>query len=172
LADAVPAEVATQLAHVRAARDTARKIDATLTGHLKQENTVDIADLVKLLDAFERELSGPAAQARAPGEAGAARPNGAAAAQAAAASAPGVIASRQDVIAALDRCCEYFRQHEPSSPVPLLLQRAKRLVTMDFIGIVRDLLATQGVTQVEAVVGKQSDSGKGSDKSGEAEKKN
>jgi type VI secretion system protein ImpA len=51
----------------------------------------------------------------------------------------GAINNRDDVIQILDRICHYYARHEPSSPVPLLLQRAKRLVTMGFHEIVQDL---------------------------------
>jgi type VI secretion system protein ImpA len=51
----------------------------------------------------------------------------------------GGIASRQDVIRALDLICAYYAKHEPSSPTPLLLQRAKRLVHMNFMEIMQDL---------------------------------
>lgn len=49
------------------------------------------------------------------------------------------IDSRHDVSAALDRLCEYFAEHEPSSPIPLLLGRAKRLVPMGFLEILQEL---------------------------------
>ncbi|MEJ2455378.1 MAG: type VI secretion system protein TssA [Candidatus Thiodiazotropha sp.] len=49
------------------------------------------------------------------------------------------INNRDDVIYTLERICRYYALHEPSSPVPLLLQRAKRLVTMGFHEIVQDL---------------------------------
>jgi type VI secretion system protein ImpA len=51
----------------------------------------------------------------------------------------GVIRSREDVIRVLDSACEYLARHEPSSPVPLLLQRAKRLMVKDFLQIIQDL---------------------------------
>jgi type VI secretion system protein ImpA len=51
----------------------------------------------------------------------------------------GAVNSRDDVIVSLERICRYYAQHEPSSPVPLLLQRAKRLVKMGFHEIVQDL---------------------------------
>ena len=54
--------------------------------------------------------------------------------------APGKIASRQDVLKALDAICKYYSEFEPSSPVPVLLQRAKYLVTADFAAIVQNLL--------------------------------
>ncbi len=64
----------------------------------------------------------------------------------------GEINSQEDVIRVLDMACEYFKQHEPSSPVPLLLQRAKRLVAKDFMEILRDLTPA-GVTQAEEISG-------------------
>ena len=64
----------------------------------------------------------------------------------------GTINSREDAIRALDKVCDYFKQHEPSSPVPLLLQRAKRLVAKDFIEIIRDLTPA-GVAQAEEIGG-------------------
>jgi type VI secretion system protein ImpA len=65
----------------------------------------------------------------------------------------GEVRSREDVVRMLDKICRYYEQHEPSSPVPLLMQRAKRLATMSFLEIVRDL-ADKGLPQVEAVTGK------------------
>jgi type VI secretion system protein ImpA len=44
----------------------------------------------------------------------------------------GAINSRADAIRALDAVAEYFRRHEPSSPIPLFVDRAKRLVAKDF----------------------------------------
>jgi len=65
---------------------------------------------------------------------------------------PGAINSREDAIRMLDKVCDYFKQHEPSSPVPLLLQRAKRLVAKDFLEILRDLTPA-GVAQAEEISG-------------------
>ena len=53
---------------------------------------------------------------------------------------------------ALELICEYYANNEPSSPVPLLARRAKRLVTMDFMEILQDL-APEGVSQVEIIKG-------------------
>jgi type VI secretion system protein ImpA len=43
------------------------------------------------------------------------------------------------VIDALDRICAYYAEHEPSSPLPVLLQRARRLVGKSFIEIIEDV---------------------------------
>ena len=64
----------------------------------------------------------------------------------------GAINNREQALAALDKAIAYFRGAEPSSPVPLLLQRAKRLATMDFLEIVKDL-APDGFSQVRNVGG-------------------
>ena len=72
--------------------------------------------------------------------------------QASAQSLPNAINSQEDVIRVLDMACEYFKRHEPSSPVPLLLQRAKRLVAKDFMEILHDLTPA-GVTQAEEISG-------------------
>jgi type VI secretion system protein ImpA len=73
------------------------------------------------------------------------------------AAASGEIRTREDVIRALDRICEYYERHEPSSPVPMLLRRAKRLATMSFLDILREL-APDGVAQAEALGGAAADS--------------
>jgi type VI secretion system protein ImpA len=44
-----------------------------------------------------------------------------------------------DVVRTLDRLCDYYARYEPSSPVPLLLKRARRLVDGSFIDILSDL---------------------------------
>ena len=77
---------------------------------------------------------------------------GGAAGEAEAPSMSGEIRSRDDAIRVLDRVSEYFRKNEPSSPVPLLLQRAKRLVSKDFMEILRDM-APQGVSDAEKIGG-------------------
>lgn len=65
--------------------------------------------------------------------------------------------SREDVVRMLDILCGYYARNEPSSPVPLLLQRARRLVTKDFMGIVQDL-APDALAQIEAIRGSENDS--------------
>ncbi|MEJ6707979.1 MAG: type VI secretion system protein TssA [Amylibacter sp.] len=79
--------------------------------------------------------------------------DGTSAGSAAAKSAPsGAISSPRDVEASIDRIIAYYTIYEPSSPVPLLLQRAKRLVGADFMTIVNDI-AADGVHNVKLVGG-------------------
>lgn len=60
----------------------------------------------------------------------------------------GEIRSRKDAIRMLDKVSEYFRRNEPSSPVPMLLQRAKGLISKDFMEILKDL-TPDAVSQAE-----------------------
>ena len=53
--------------------------------------------------------------------------------------AGGAIRSRQDAIRALDAVADFFRRNEPSSPIPLLVDRAKRLVSKDFLEVLADI---------------------------------
>jgi type VI secretion system protein ImpA len=59
------------------------------------------------------------------------------------AAAPGVVGdvirNRQDATRALDAVADFFRTHEPSSPIPLLLERAKRLVAKNFLEVLEEL---------------------------------
>ena len=57
----------------------------------------------------------------------------------------GAIASRQDAVRALEAVAEYFRRNEPSSPIPLFVERAKRLVAKDFLEVLADV-APEAVT--------------------------
>ena len=66
----------------------------------------------------------------------------------------------EDVIRTLDRLCKYYEKYEPSSPLPLLLMRAKRLASMSFLDIIKDL-SPDALTQARAVGG--FDDGSGSD---------
>jgi type VI secretion system protein ImpA len=70
------------------------------------------------------------------------------------AQAVGAIRSRDDVLHALDAICAYYARNEPSSPVPLLLERCKRLVAMSFLDIVKDMMP-DGVTTIETIAGKR-----------------
>ncbi len=65
----------------------------------------------------------------------------------------GEINSREDVVRMLDKICSYYERVEPSSPLPILLQRSKRLVSANFLDIVRDL-APDSIAQFEYYRGK------------------
>ena len=86
--------------------------------------------------------------ADAAGETEAAEPSGPAPAR----GAPGQITSQADVLRTIDALMAYYRKVEPSSPVPILLQRAKRLVGVDFMSVMKDM-APAAVDNVRMIGG-------------------
>jgi type VI secretion system protein ImpA len=64
----------------------------------------------------------------------------------------GKICSRDQAMTALDEVCEYYELHEPSSPLPILIRRARRLASMNFLDILRDV-APDAVAQAEVLSG-------------------
>lgn len=62
------------------------------------------------------------------------------------------IGSRADILRSLDKICEYYDRNEPASPVPLVLRRAQKLVTMSFYEILEDI-APDSIGQAEQVLG-------------------
>ena len=64
----------------------------------------------------------------------------------------GAINSRTDVIRMIDKICEYYAANEPSSPIPLLLRRAQRLVPKSFFEILEDIVP-DSVPQAQAISG-------------------
>lgn len=73
---------------------------------------------------------------------------------AATSAASGAIRNRGDVVVLLDRICEFLARTEPTNPVPLVLQRAKRLMNMNFMELMGDL-APDGIEQVRKVTGEK-----------------
>ena len=69
---------------------------------------------------------------------------------------PSEIRTRQEAVAAIDSIAIFFRTHEPSSPVPLLMARAKRLIDLDFLSIIEDI-APDAVAQVKKLHGNATD---------------
>src|SRR5713101_2790003 len=69
-------------------------------------------------------------------------------------SAPGgpapryTVTSRAQAIGLLDQVHHYFRRSEPSSPVPMLCDRARALAERDFMGVLRDVLPKDALKSV------------------------
>ncbi|MCC5863641.1 MAG: type VI secretion system protein TssA [Wenzhouxiangella sp.] len=136
----------------------ASAIEALFNEKVSAADQLSLTEIVRLgrhvRPAVQEALERRGIVAAASGEAAAAAAAGdgqpAAAPQVVA--APGEIHSREDVIKALDRISEWFNKNEPSSPIPLLMQRAKRLVSQDFMSILKDL-APDGLKQIEMISG-------------------
>jgi type VI secretion system protein ImpA len=133
-------------------------IDALLTEQVGAGSAPDLGGILQVLGQVRKHVQNglarhgvtqPAAAGPAPAaaEASAGAPAGGAAP-----ARPGEIRSPQDVVLALDSICQYYERHEPSSPVPLLVARARRLVSKSFIDIVRDL-TPEAMQKVELLGG-------------------
>jgi len=64
----------------------------------------------------------------------------------------GEIRSRDDAVRHLDRVCEFLQRTEPAHPAPLLIRRAQRLMTKNFVEIIEDL-APGGLSEVRNIAG-------------------
>ncbi|GGF11248.1 hypothetical protein GCM10011611_16120 [Aliidongia dinghuensis] len=136
---------------IRRAADDVRGIENVITDQVGASNAPDLSALGAVLREASRVMTQrleargireeeevvPAEEAVADEVDGAApaapRPAGGI-------SVPGQISNREDVLKTLDRLCEYYARYEPSSPVPLLLRRAKRLAPMSFLDVLQDLI--------------------------------
>lgn len=135
---------------VRTATTKAAALETSLTAQVGVQHAASFAPFTQELAAIARFMDerlaalglGAAAALEAspsPAAAGNAAAGGASGASDRPQAASGEITSREDVVRTLDRICAYYARHEPASPVPILLQRAKRLVPLQFVDIIRDL---------------------------------
>ncbi len=120
----------------REAVEALQAVEDFLTDKLGTDNTLDFSALQQALKDIGRIYSEQLARRGVDdGEAGEAVGEGGTPVRA----VSGDITSREDAIRMLDKISEFFRRSEPSSPVPLLLQRAKGLIAKDFMEILEDL---------------------------------
>jgi type VI secretion system protein ImpA len=62
------------------------------------------------------------------------------------------IQGSNDVVLRIDEICEYYDRNEPSSPVPILLRRARRLVGKSFSEVLKNL-APGGLSELQVLSG-------------------
>ncbi len=155
LAD-VPLEQAVAAADAMARSfDSTRSIETLLVSHVGSSQALNLDPLTRLLARGRDFLASAVPAAAEPAQAGDAEGGGAPAAGGGApraAAISGEIASRDDVLKMLDKICGYYERSEPSSPIPLLLQRAKRLVPKSFMEILEDM-APDGLSQITVISG-------------------
>lgn len=130
----------------------ATEVDNWITEKVGASNAPSLASLHELLaqinkvlqEALVRRGYGDAPAAEAMADSGGDRADGGA--------IRGAVQSHSDVRMLLGKICEFYQREEPSSPVPLLLRRAERLVGKSFIEIVRDL-SPDALSQLKTVAG-------------------
>ncbi|NVZ50153.1 type VI secretion system protein TssA [Pseudomonas sp. B6002] len=127
------------------------QIEQLLTEKVGVGRAIDLSGLATLLrragEVIRRRLPGVAPIEAAP-VVTATAPIAVAAPQA----VRGEINSREDARQTIDRLCTYFQTFEPASPVPILLQRAKKLIDKNFMELLQDL-APDGLAQLALVSG-------------------
>ena len=143
---------------VKQARDNLAAIEKIFTEKVSAAQSPNMAEINKLLHHIGNEL-GEQLNRRGVTDAEAAGVAGEESGEATMGGKPaapisGAIQSREDVIRMLDKICDFYKQHEPSHPLPILLQRAKRLVRKDFMEILKDI-APDALKQAELLQGKE-----------------
>jgi type VI secretion system protein ImpA len=142
-------ELSTLAAGVGAAGAALRNVVATMQSRNGFESAPDFDPLLKPLTRIEKLL---ADHLQTRGVAAGAATDGAASTDGASPALTGAIKSRQDAVRAIDAAAAFFRNNEPSSPVPLLLDRAKRLVSKSFLEVLEDI-APETLTEVKKISG-------------------
>jgi type VI secretion system protein ImpA len=141
------------------------EIDKALDAELGAGNGPDLTPLEKLLrdvkNLLDREVAkrggGESPDSAEEGQVGAENAGSAGSGSGGRGlSAGGAVRSREDVLSLLDKICRYYSEYEPSSPVPLILNRTKRLVTMSFLDILKEL-TPGGVQEFGVVAGIKED---------------
>lgn len=160
-----PSEFAAFAGDVRAALAALGAVETALGSRLGERlvTTPKLrAFLERVLAALERAAADPRSTAARPAtDPPAAAPNGAANgfSHSAAAAAPVVegrlpdrLQTRDDVVRCLDLVIGFYDRTEPSSPIPHLARRVRRMVHMDFIELMEDL-APAGLKEFRLLAG-------------------
>jgi type VI secretion system protein ImpA len=128
-----------------------KSIEGRMRSDIGTEAAPDFAPLLTQLAKVERVLR--AQLALRPEGAGRAEVDGDGDAQGRAVTGfSGTIRSREEAVRALDAVAAYFRTYEPSSPVPMICDRAKGLVSKGFLEVLEDI-APEAVKQARAAAG-------------------
>ena len=136
---------------ITGSQSAVKEIDDLLTRTVGSSRAVAFDSLASLLKELQKTIApyaAPNESMEAGGESTAVAGDG----QTEGPGISGSVRSRQDVIRVLDQICDFYKRTEPSSPVPLILQRARRLVDMDFVQLLTDL-APDSLTQINVIAG-------------------
>ena len=163
LADRSAADLAAIVEAARAARSAMNALDAVVNARLETVGPA-IPELSRFIDRVLASLERTqparviAEQAAPQGATAFAAPpqtNGHAADSIASISVTGLpdrITSRDDVVKCLDLVVAFYDRTEPSSPIPHLARRVRRMVHMDFVELMEDL-APSGLKEFRLLAG-------------------
>jgi len=152
--DSDPAALNDTLATVGQIIEIVSGINSFLTGTVGAVNGASFGDLIQALKKIQASVAanmpGGAGLATAGADGQPAQSGGGGGGGASVGD--GTIRSREDVIFVLGQICDFYARTEPSSPVPLLLKRAQRLVPMNFMEIMNDL-TPDALNQLKVIAG-------------------
>ena len=159
-----PEELAALVQSIEAARTALAALEAALTARVGENGVgVKFKELDKMLGralaplaaALSQATSGaPASEVTAMAEPTASVPmtNGAHPPPAAAGGIPGAVNSRRDVERCLDMIIDFYERTEPSSPIPHLARRMRKMVPMNFLQLMEEI-APSGMKEFKNVAG-------------------
>jgi type VI secretion system protein ImpA len=132
---------------LREAHDRLAAIQTLVADRVGATRAIDLAPLTQPLDSLLETCdlalgTGTAVGEGAPGESAQGRRPG----------TGGEIRTREDAMQMLELVCRYMERHEPSNPAPLFIRRAQRLIQMNFVEIVKDLMP-DSLGQLEKLAG-------------------
>lgn len=130
-------------------RDSIRRVDTVMTEKAVGDTATNYAPTYEVLDGIRKSLASLLPDSGAEEAGGSAGDEdwgggdwGDSAAPSGGPSGPafsGSIRNRDDVIRAIDAICAYYAACEPSSPVPIVLQRAREWTKLDFMQVLEDI---------------------------------
>lgn len=169
-ADKAPAEMAALIADGRAAVEAVKALEAVLADKMGPDGGMKFTELTTFLTRVVGSLERGIATATKPGPAPAAAAHSSAGSEPAAAGAPEAsrngqyegnaayvgfperLTNRDDVVKCLDLIIAFYDRTEPSSPIPHLARRVRRMVHMDFLELMEDL-APSGLKEFRMLAG-------------------
>jgi len=148
-------------AAVDASIEHVKAIDAFLTKTVGAGKAINFRELEAVLKKAKNHIAnylakrGIGSGAEAGGDGAAAGAGGGGGGGGSGAPISGDIRTPADVIKLIDKICAYYERNEPSSPIPLLLKRAQRLVSKNFLEVIKEL-TPDTLRAIEALGGIQS----------------
>jgi type VI secretion system ImpA family protein len=128
------------------------RVDAVLTAKAEGDTATNFAPTYEALDSIHNAIvkvtgiGTPPASAEDAQGASSGVPGGG--------GARGSVESRADVVRALESIIDYYSKHEPGSPIPIVLERAKGWVEMDFLSILNDINPS-GAEEAKRILSRQ-----------------
>jgi type VI secretion system protein ImpA len=117
------------------------------------QNAPDLVGILRLFSTLTAAIDG--VQRTAAGEDVAASPQSLSATGEE--GSPYAIKNRADAIRSIDAICRFFEQNEPANPAPIFLKRAKKLVGMSFLDIIKDM-APDSLPRIGIISGENNES--------------